>query len=291
MRYFYLFLVGVFLGGCGTADKVEEEVVELLELPPPNSGTSNYSVSFKKVSEESKNPDITLKSNDVYKKMTLSTSKIVNLNLSSPSDIYVLFTNTKDSGTNSENRDSSFGKRGVAGGIGSYNEVLKFRKNLKSYFKSDRNLTKQSFKRLNKEVGDSRRFYIDLRGYRFTDTTLRMTRKVHTEFGDKTLSIYVSNDSFDDGNCYKRYCVTQEMVDTLADKFLRTGEDNDIYDWETNIFGEEWFNKAVLKNGNLITATDEIVILLTDIDGDNNAQSGAIGYFWAKDAFIISKVQ
>ncbi len=75
------------------------------------------------------------------------------------------------------------------------------------------------------------------------------------------------------------------MVDILADKFLRSGSNNDIYDWETNIFGEEWGVEASQKQTNLIGETNEIVILLTDIDSDDNSRNGTIGYFWPKDTF------
>ena len=35
-------------------------------------------------------------------------------------------------------------------------------------------------------------------------------------------------------------CVTQEMVDAVAERFLRPGAGNDIYDWVTAVFGAPW---------------------------------------------------
>ena len=77
------------------------------------------------------------------------------------------------------------------------------------------------------------------------DRTNATARKVVSRYlnklGIKTLNIWVSDDSFDSGSgCSKARCVTQDMVDALADYFLVSGLDNDIYDWVTNIYGEEW---------------------------------------------------
>ncbi len=81
------------------------------------------------------------------------------------------------------------------------------------------------------------------------------------------------------------------MVDAIADTFLLgDGSDNDIYDWVTNIYGEEWDSDAQNKYPNLIGADNEITILLTDIDGDNSPKGGVIGFFWSKDNFDKSYV-
>jgi hypothetical protein len=112
---------------------------------------------------------------------------------------------------------------------------------------------------------------------------------VSTTFGVKTLNIWVSDDSFDSGSgCSKAKCVTQDMVDALADTFLKSAPDNDIYDWVTNIYGEEWGSDAEAKYDYLIPANDEITILLTDIDDDglpSNGEGRVVGFFWPKDNF------
>ena len=72
------------------------------------------------------------------------------------------------------------------------------------------------------------------------------------------------------------------MVDQLAETFLMSGLDNDIYDWVTNIYEAEWGDDTNDYTG-LIAANNEITILLTDIDGDNNPNGGVIGFFWSKD--------
>jgi hypothetical protein len=75
------------------------------------------------------------------------------------------------------------------------------------------------------------------------------------------------------------------MVDALLDKFITTGENNDIYDWVTTIFGEEYGNHSY---NNLITPSDTIDILLFDIDDDNSTNGGVVGYYWARDQFLPS---
>ncbi len=164
-------------------------------------------------------------------------------------------------------------------------ELLKKENNQKSSKKII--VTKKS----NKSEGDSKTFYLDKSSSGSkTDATLKkVVSNVSTEFGDKTLNIWVSDDAFGDG-CSKKKCVTQDMVDALADHFLKDGDDNDIYDWDTNIFGEEWGAKANKKNNKFIDETNEITILLTDIDNDNSPSGGTIGYFWAKDNIKKSSV-
>ncbi len=121
-----------------------------------------------------------------------------------------------------------------------------------------------------------------------TSATARKVISVPTSFGTKTLNIWVSNDSYGIG-CAKDKCVTQTMVDALADTFLKSNSTNDdIYDWVTNIYGEEWGSDAEAKYDYLISANNEITILLTDIDDDGLPQQGegrVVGFFWSKDNF------
>ena len=138
----------------------------------------------------------------------------------------------------------------------------------------------------NKDVaGDTKEFYLD--EYNTNNKTAATAKKVvtvTTAFGDKTLNIWVSDDSFGAG-CEKVTCVTQDMVEALADTFLKADSDNDIYDWVTNIYGEEWGDYAADTYSNLIGTDDEITILLTDIDNDNSKNGGVIGYFYPKDNY------
>ena len=89
----------------------------------------------------------------------------------------------------------------------------------------------------------------------------------------------------------ERACVTAEMVDALATRFLQPGSGNDIYDWVTSIFGDPWgpyhlpapFPRLPAEAG------DEIHILLFDIAGDgvpSPGQARIVGFFFAKDNFL-----
>lgn len=133
-------------------------------------------------------------------------------------------------------------------------------------------------------------FYLDAEGTQTTTATARkVIPDVTTNFGSKTLNIWVSDDSFDSGSgCSKSKCVTQTMVNQLAETFLMSGLDNDVYDWVTNIYEEEWGSAAQAKYSALIPENDAITILLTDIDADNSPNGGVIGFFWSKDNFIRS---
>jgi hypothetical protein len=143
----------------------------------------------------------------------------------------------------------------------------------------------------NAEQGDSHTFYLGENSS--GDTTHATLRKVianiATESGSKTLNIWVSDDSFDGGSgCNKTECITQNKVDVLADAFLKSGSDNDIYDWVTNIFGEEWGEDAKNKYSNMIGETNQIDILLTDIGNDDSTNGGILGFFHSKDNYETS---
>ncbi|NEW59867.1 hypothetical protein GSY74_01110, partial [Sulfurovum sp. bin170] len=112
-------------------------------------------------------------------------------------------------------------------------------------------------------------------------TARKVLKNIKTKYGNKSLSVWVSDDSFGE-NCSKSYCIRQNMIDELANSFLKDGDDNDIYDWVTNIFGEEW---SETNSSSLIEDENEITILLTDINSDNRASGGVLGYFYAKDNY------
>ncbi len=163
--------------------------------------------------------------------------------------------------------------------------IQEFNSNIKTLLQSNTTILERQSKdfaitteRQADVAGDSQTFYLDTGT---TNTTAATAKKVVSD-GTKTLNIWVSNDSFGTG-CGKAKCVTQAMVDALADTFLKAGDDNDIYDWVTNIYGEEWGSAAQAKYSNFIGENDEITILLTDIDDDNRPTGGVIGYFWSKD--------
>jgi hypothetical protein len=102
---------------------------------------------------------------------------------------------------------------------------------------------------------------------------------IPTAQGNKSLFIWVANDSWTDTGT-KANLVTQTMVDAIIAAFLATGSDNDIYDWVTALYGEEWGPTGY---NNLIAETNEINIVLFDIYDDNSTTGGTVGYFWMKD--------
>jgi len=162
-----------------------------------------------------------------------------------------------------------------------------FRAHIKSYLNDTKNLKVKSNKIIEntenrKESVDSEKiFYLDENGNSSTLATVRKIVQASTVYGSKTLNIWVSNDSYGAG-CTKIKCVTQPMVDALANTFLKEGSDNDIYDWVTNVYGEEWGEHS---NNRLISKNNKITILLTDIGNDNRKSGGVIGYFFPKDSF------
>ena len=84
--------------------------------------------------------------------------------------------------------------------------------------------------------------------------------------------------------CEQVNCVTQRMVDELAATFLRAGSGNDVHDWVTAVFGEPW-GAHDYPGGLLDPATDQIHVLLHDINSDNSTTGGILGYFSIKDVY------
>ena len=81
--------------------------------------------------------------------------------------------------------------------------------------------------------------------------------------------------------CGARQCINQEQVDEIANRFLRPGPANDIYDLVTAIYGAPW---GPHEYPNLIppSAADTINIVLYDIEGDGIPAPGetrVVGYF------------
>ena len=83
-------------------------------------------------------------------------------------------------------------------------------------------------------------------------------------------------------------CMTLEMVDAAARRFLRSGPGNDIHDWLTAVFGSEWGPHPYT---NLIPpeSARQVHILFLDIDGDGIPSPGQLrvyGYFHAVHNYL-----
>ena len=109
-------------------------------------------------------------------------------------------------------------------------------------------------------------------------------RKV-VEDGTTTLTVWVADASWK--TCSD--CVSEEMVEAVAERFLQPNETNDVYDLVTAIFGEPWGShdrQCLLPDETSIP----IHILLYDVDGDLadavDDEQRTRGFFAAKDNFL-----
>ena len=112
-------------------------------------------------------------------------------------------------------------------------------------------------------------------------------RAVATD-GATAVAVWVADQDW--GTCEE--CVSQEMAEVVADRFLAPGASNDIYDWVTAIFGDPWGPHGIPF---LIPAESaaEIHILVFDIEGDGFPVYGGsrlIGFFFGKDLFLRDPV-
>ena len=97
--------------------------------------------------------------------------------------------------------------------------------------------------------------------------------------GSVTAVVWVADREW---GCAARQCVTQSLVDSVANRFLRQGSANDIYDWVTAIYGAPW---GPHQAAGFIppSAAGEIHLLLYDINDDGLPTPGdsvrVVGYF------------
>ncbi len=257
MRYKVLFIIAILLfTACGEDNNLNNQKYTLI----------NDNFITKKINSK----------NDINFKINIDNK-----------ELYILFTNTSNKKYNFNlinNKISYF--------INKKNLISNRKKNTKH---SPKYITDFNHKRIieNKNINkniylkkyklkDKEEFFLEKDLSKSTIATKRkVVKNISTKYGKKSLNIWVSDDSFGE-NCSKRYCIKDYMLKELANSFLQDGENNDIYDWVTNIFGEEW---GEVGKSSLINKSNEITILLTDINNDNRAIDGVSGYFYAKDNY------
>lgn len=135
-----------------------------------------------------------------------------------------------------------------------------------------------------KKVGDKVDLFVTDENEDFASTpaTIRLKRTVNTAFGNKTLIIAVQdsmwNTPLKDSELSTSATIDQAFVDAQADAFLKDGSNNDIYDYITAIYGEEWgWNNKM--DENYISDTDEILIFFAQIEGQTSGTGATAGYF------------
>ena len=129
-------------------------------------------------------------------------------------------------------------------------------------------------------IGDTEGFHVrnneDV--WRIIPSTLRYVSTAH----DRKVQVWVADDSWHDGGSSINR-ITEAMASTLGSTFLRSGIDNDIYEWVTALVGAEWGEDVNTRF--FIPFTKTIDILLYDIFDDKEQNSGVLGYYWGKDVF------
>ncbi len=122
--------------------------------------------------------------------------------------------------------------------------------------------------------GDRIRFF-DLVDEDYVSATVR---KVVTD-GATSAAFWVADREWEETCRSRGDCVTREILDAFASRFLSSGPSNDIFNWVTTIFGAPW---GPHDNPRLIPAqaAREIHVFLFDIQNDGYPTgSRIIGYF------------
>ncbi len=258
------------------------------------SGTAgNYSteksvtLAVGEFSLELRSPEAVLIDKQYYQRMNLT------LKLDSTQDLYFIFTNTDETYSvyssdyavsssdgvsfSSATNVSTFSRSESATNVGFVEAVLP---SVGELIEGEQSLSQKSLFSVSASaasVGDAEYFW-EVAPTK-PNSVPATCRKV-VDVGSKTLNIWVEDDCWHDGGT-KSKLITPTMVDAMADKFLQTGDDNDIYDWVTNICGEEWGSSS---KSNLISEGQPIDILLCDIENDGYTTGGVLGYFWSGNA-------
>lgn len=133
-------------------------------------------------------------------------------------------------------------------------------------------------------VDDELVFY-DYRDAPVPATCRAVVGPVAVDGGERTLDIWVADNCWDDPDTPfpdgdRSRLVTPDMVAALADRFLKGGGFDDIYDWVTGMLGAEWGDHDYT---DLIAPDNEVAILLCDIDDDDSTEGGLVGYFYSRD--------
>jgi len=253
-KLIYLIFIMFFIVGCG------------------GSSASKSEKSDNNSKEKERNKKITI--DNSYKSFYLGNNKNIKTKVilnTSKKDLYLVFTNSSNLTSNKPEINLDYNNT-------TRNKFeLEYKEDFNSKILANKRVSVNSY-----NINDKKEFFLDKDGLNTTKATLKkIVADIETENGKKSLYIWVSNDSFDDGyGCQKEFCIDDILVNKLANKFLKSGENNDIYDYVTNIYGNEWGD---VQNSNYIQNKNSIHILLTDIDNNNLIDSGTLGFFWAKD--------
>ena len=240
--------------------------------------------------------------NQIAKVDKTSDSEIV-LNIDSPKDIYLVVTshfNNQDISISSPSSSSQNSRAKVYSSekdiIGKEPaKVINFNQNVqnllhKSLKQSDKNI---HLKITSASEGDTFNFCTDMdSSYNCSQhiqaTARKVVKNISTKYGTKNLIVWIADDEYKDG-LFSSGSITQDMVDKLAKQFLQNSDNNkyddDIYDWDTNIYGAEWGDDASSIDGNLISNSDTINIFIYNMNSN-----GLAGYFWSKDNFKQSYI-
>ena len=297
-KYLYLTISTFVIIGCGGGSF---DTSSLTNENNSNEPDRNY---------DSTRKTININSSDQIAKISKTGDSKITLNIDSPKDIYVVVTshnNNQDVSISSPSATSDIeqNSRVTTKTLNSNKnktpqKVLDFRKNASNLLHKNRDVNNSKTYKIANTVssvneGDSFRFCTDMdSNYNCSEyvdaKAKKVVKNISTKYGNKNLVVWVSNDEYNDGSFTSSGSITQSMVDKLADTFLQNsdnnGYDDDIYDWDTNIFGEEWGDDASRANSNLIPNNDTVNILIYNMNTD-----GLAGYFWAKDNFKKSDIQ
>lgn len=266
--------------------------------------------------EESDNViDITVDSSLDYKIVEIdhdgSGSIELNISTDEASDVYFVFTNTSKTSTlsapdisgssiSSDSSKISTSEITESTGDDSTSFTPKGIESVREFNAKDFEFTESSVNKstLDTDVSISYSYTVDSSTESFydaddnsIDATLRGS--VIDATSGRNLYVWVDDDSWSgfsfpsssqvdsDGS----YQIDSSIVSAIADKFLVSGSTSDIYNWVTNICGDEWGSHSY--SSQLIASTDDIHILLTDIDSDGAPSSGGtLGYYYSRDNFF-----
>ena len=273
MKYLTLITVALFLIGCGGSGGSSQESTHFDPIEASYSLTEKNSlITIENSRDATLHIDLGASPKSLY---VVTTSHFNNQEVSINSSSASAATQREFRNSSKSNSNS---KETLASRILAFNESSFKLLRIKDHSQEEDFPQSREARAISQGVSES--FCVDMDSSysctrRINATAVRVKSSVATTQGDKNLVIWLENG----------ISIKSSALNNLSDIFLKSGLDNDIYDWETNIFSKEWGEDAEGIDSHLIGDDATINILVY-----NMYSSGMAGFFWPKDNFKKSYI-
>jgi len=272
MKYLPLIFFTLFLIGCGGGETVNSTHFDPIEASYSLS-KQNSIITIKNSKDATLHLDLGTTPKSLY---VVTTSHFNNQEISLNDARFNRIISNKE-GNNSQ-LENMQAQESLAKRILAFNENTFKLLRIQDHSSDSNNYEQKALRTVSR--GTSETFCVDMDSNynctRYIDATaVRIKSAIATTQGDRDLVIWLENG----------ISIKSSALNNLSDIFLQSGLDNDIYDWETNIYSKEWGEDAHNIDSHLIGESGTINILVYNMHTNSMA-----GFFWPKDNFKKSYI-